>query len=222
MAFTSNTAQTQILLDTSTQLLAKFMYYTADGTNESDVLKVNVETLSCRTFELTIANTANAAFQPGDLVTGVTSNNTGYVSEWRSTTNTLVITETSGAFTNAEVLTLNRTNKLVPTTGTVVTPTRQIEINSIWHSVTGGAMSIELGFNGVHANTTAYVHPVMMLSDSSYFGKNALPAQITNPALNPTGNFSISTYKTEAHTTLSYTVIVQFRKTQGFAQRPIY
>lgn len=221
MAFTSNTAQTHVLLDTSTQLLAKFMYYSADGTAESDVLKVNVETLSCRTFELTIANTANAAFQPGDLVTGVTSNNTGYVSEWRRTTNTLVITETSGAFANAEVLTLNRTSNLVPTTGTVVTPARALEITSVWHAITGTNMSVELGFNGVYANNTAYIHPTMMLAGNGYFGKNALSGSIPSPALNSTGNFSISTYQ-QGTGKASYTLIVQFRKGQGFSQRPIY
>lgn len=220
MAFTTNSAQTQILLDNSTQLVAKFMYYTADGTDESNVLKVNVETLACRTFLLTVANTANAAFQPGDLVTGVTSGKTGYVCDWQLSTNTLAITQTDGTFTNGESLRIDRTQKTVPTTGNVVTPARNINIESVWYTIDGD-MSVELGFNGVYANNDPYVHPAMMLSGTGYFGKNALPAEVMNAALNPTGNFSISTYTTSS-AKASYSVIVEFRKNKGFAQRPIY
>ena len=64
-----------------------------------------------------------------------------------------------------------------------------------------------------------YVHPGILLSGSGYFGKNALPTVIANPALNPTGNIYISTYST-ASVKVAYSLVVQFRKTRGFAPRP--
>lgn len=221
MAFTSNSAQTQILLDNSSQLLAKFMYYTADGTDESDVLKINVETLAARTFELTVANTANAYFQPGDLVIGATSNARAYIADWNRATNTASIVNITGntAFTNTENITIDRTQHTVPNHLFAV-PARDMNIESVWYSIDGD-MSVELGFNGAHANTVAYVHPAMLLSGTGYFGKNNLPAEILNNALNKTGNFSISTYTTSS-AKAGYTVIVEFRKNKGFAQKPIH
>lgn len=221
MAFTSNSAQTQILLDNSSQLLAKFMYYTADGTDETDVLKINVETLACRTFELTVANTANAYFQTGDVVIGATSNARAYIADWNRATNTATVVNITGntAFTNTESITIDRTQHTVPLNLFTV-PARDMNIESIWYSIDGD-MSVELGFNGVYANSTAYVHPSMLLAGSGYFGKNALPAEVLNNALNKTGNFSISTYTTSTQKA-SYTLIVEFRKNKGFAQRPIH
>lgn len=221
MAFTSNSAQTQILLDNSTQLLAKFMYYTADGTDETDVLKINVETLTCRTFDLTVANTTNANFQPGDLIVGQTSNAHAYVADWQLATNTVTVVNLTGntAFTNTENILIDRTQKLVPNQ-LFTALSRDMNIESIWYTIDGD-MSVELGFNGVHANTTPYVHPSMLLAGTGYFGKNALPGEILNNALNKTGNFSISTY-TASGAKASYTIIVEFRKNKGFAQRPIH
>jgi hypothetical protein len=221
MAISSNSATTQILLDNSTQLLVKFLYYSANGTDEADVLKVNVETLAQRTFELTVANTANAYFQPGDLLIGATSNAYAYVAEWKKATNTVVVVNLTGntAFSGSESITIDRTKHTVPLSAFTV-PARVLNIESVWYSIDGDA-TVELGFGGAYANTTPYVGAQMLLSGSGYFGKNALPAEITNDVLNPTGNFFISTYTTTS-AKMSYDIVVEFRKTKGFAQRPIY
>jgi hypothetical protein len=74
-------------------------------------------------------------------------------------------------------------------------------------------MVVELGFASSTgaANTTS-----LILSGSGYFGKNALPLQLDNPTLTaPTGNFFIGAPVVPAKT--AYSIIVEFRKTEGFA-----
>lgn len=220
MAIASNSATTKILIDNSTQLLVKFLYYSANGTDEVDVQKINVETLAQRTFELTVANTANAHFEPGDLIIGATSNAHAYVAEWQKSTNTVVVVNLTDntAFSGAETITIDRTQHTVPLSAFAV-PARLLNIESVWYSIDADT-TVELGFGGVNTGTP-YVGAQMLLSGSGYFGKNALPAEILNDVLNPTGHFYISTYSTTS-AKMSYDIIVEFRKTKGFAQRPIY
>jgi hypothetical protein len=219
MAITSGTANVQILVDTPTRTVAKFLYFTANGTPEADTLKVNAAALSYGAHTLVLRNN-NVQVISGAVVTGATSNASAYVVDWQRATNTVLVTQLTGntAFADNEVLTFTFGN----TTATVnsaassafATPTRNLDITSIWYSVMPG-MLVELGFAGQSANS-----PSVLLSSSGYFGKNALPTQIDNGASSPTGNFFISTPVAGANT--GYTVIVEFRKTTGFAAVPGY
>lgn len=219
MAIATNTPNVQILVDTSSRLVAKFLYYTADGTPEADTLKINVATLAYGAHTLILANN-NTVVLPGAVVHGATSNASAFVVDWQRSTNTVLLTQLTGntAFADAETVTLTFGNTVYSTTtkssGAFATPTRNLDITSIWYSITDG-MVVELGFAGQSANSSS-----MVLSGSGYFGKNALPTQIDNGAANPTGNFFISTPVAGANT--SYTVIVEFRKTAGFAAVPGY
>ena len=219
MAIASNTPNVQILVDTSSRLVAKFLYYTANGQVETDTLKINVATLAYGAHTLVLANN-NTLVVPGAVVHGATSNASAYVVDWQRSSNTILLTQLTGntAFADAETVTLTFGNTVVTTTtkasGSFATPTRNLDITSIWYSVTSG-MVVELGFAGASANSSS-----MVLSGSGYFGKNALPAQIDNGATSPTGNFFISTPVAGANT--AYTVIVEFRKTTGFAAVPGY
>lgn len=228
MAISSGTANVQILIDTSSRLVARFLYYTSNGANETDSLKINVSTLAAQAYSLVVAN-SNVYVQPGAVVVGTTSNAHAIVSEWNKAVNTAVITALTGntAFADNEVLTFTFGNTTLGTcnsksSSAFVTPARNLDITSVWYSISAG-MTVELGFGGAYANSTAYVAPSMLLSGSGYFGKNALPAQLDNPVLNPTGNFYISTYNDGTlGTALSYTVITEFRKTAGFVAVPGY
>lgn len=225
MAFTANTAQTQVLVDNHDRVVVKWMYYSPDKADESDVLKLNVETLVHRTFELTVANTANARFQPGDVVTGATSEATAFVAEWRLSTNTLVVVDISGntAFTNTENITIERTAGVVPLSQFTV-PARNLEILNLNYSV-GDIAALEIGAGGVYANSDPYVHPVVMLHDVGVYGKTGRTPNMPrtpNPALNPTGNYYVSTYSSASTSFINYLVQIEFAKVKGFAQKPVY
>lgn len=219
MSITNTANSVQILSDTATRTVVKCIYFTSDSTVETDVLKVNVETLTYRTFTTVLQS--KPPVRAGQTVTGGTSNATAIVSDWISTTNTVVVTQFSGntAFAQNEVLTFTYGNTTIATANTVAsgsafgTPARILDITSVWYSVDTD-MTVQLGFGG--NNGSAYVAPSMFLTGSGYFGKNALPAQVLNDATAPTGNFYISS-AIESGRQGGYTVIVEFRKSKGFA-----
>lgn len=220
MAITSGTANVQILVDTPTRTVAKFLYFTANGQVEADTLKVNAAALAFGAHTLVLQNN-NVQVLSGAVVTGATSNASAYVVDWQRATNTVLLTQLTGntAFADNEVLTFTFGSSTTATVNSAAssafaTPTRNLDITSIWYSVMPG-MLVELGFAGASANS-----PSVLLSSSGYFGKNALPTQIDNGAASPTGNFFISTPVAAANT--GYTVIVEFRKTTGFAAVPGY
>lgn len=220
MPISSGTANVQVLVDTPTRTVAKFLYFTDGGTPEADTLKVNAAALAFGAHTLIVANN-NAVVHSGSVVYGATSNASAYVVEWRRATNTVLVTQLTGntAFADNEVLTFTFGSTVTAsvnsaTSSAFATPTRNLDITSIWYSVTPG-MLVELGFTGASSNS-----PSVLLSGSGYFGKNALPTQIDNAAASPTGNFYMSTPVAGANT--GYTVIVEFRKTTGFAAIPGY
>lgn len=225
MAFTANTAQTHILLDTNDRVVVKWMYYSPDKVAETDVLKLNAESLLHRTFELTVADTSVAPFQPGDRVHGATSNASAFVAEWRAHSNTLVVVDLTGntAFSGTENITLERTGSVVPLSAFTV-PKRNLEVVNITYTISD-IMGVEIGAGGVHANSAPYVHPVVLLHDVGVLGRTNLTPNIPrlpNPALNPTGNYYISTFVPNAAHSVNYTIIVEFSKVAGYAQRPVY
>jgi hypothetical protein len=225
MAITGSTANVQILIDTPTRTVAKFLYHTATGVDETDALKVNVATLAYGAHTLVLRDTTPVVI-PGAVVTGATSNASAYVVDWQRATNTVLVTSLTGntAFADNEVLTFTfgSTTATVNSaaSGAFATPVRNLDITSIWYSIAPNNMVVELEFGGAYANSTVYYSTAMLLAGSGYFGKNALPAQVDNAVLNPTGNFYISTHN--AQNKASYTVIVEFRKTTGFAAVPGY
>lgn len=219
MPITSGTANVQILVDTPTRTVAKFLYFTAGGTPEADTLKVNAAALAFGAHTLVLRNN-NVQVISGAVVSGATSGASAYVVDWQRATNTVLVTQLTGntAFADNEVLTFTFANTVATVnsaaSGSFATPTRNLDITSIWYSVMPG-MLVELGFTGASSNS-----PSVLLSSSGYFGKNALPTQIDNAAASPTGNFYIATPVAGANT--GYTVIVEFRKTTGFAAVPGY
>lgn len=219
MSITNTANSVQILSDSATRTVVKCIYFTSDATEETNVLKVNVETLAYRTFTTVLQ--ARVPVRAGQTITGATSNATAIVSEWNASTNTIVFTNFSGntAFAQNEVLTFTYGNSTIAAANTVAsasafgTPTRILDITSVWYSVDTD-MTVQLGFGG--DNGSPYVAPAMFLTGSGYFGKNALPAQVLNDATSPTGNFYISS-AVQGSSKGGYTVIVEFRKRQGFA-----
>tara|TARA_R110000868_G_scaffold79604_35_gene226515 strand:+ start:11792 stop:12469 length:678 start_codon:yes stop_codon:yes gene_type:complete len=220
MAITTGTANVQIILDTDSKLIAKFLYFTSNGTDEADALKINVETLAARTFVLEVQNANTGVFVPGETILGQTSNATARVVEWKKAEKKLTVVNLTGntAFTDGETIrtTLyNTSNTALKASGAQTTPPRTLDVSGIWYSVDPD-MTVELGYGGVYANTTPFVAPVILLSGAGYYGKNALPGLLPNAMLNATGHVYTSTYTTTS-AKAAYSVVVEFRKTKGFA-----
>ena len=215
MAITTGTANVHILTESAQHVTVRCVYFTSNGTDEADVLKVNTATLTHRTVALTTA-TRLGVFQSGDTVTGLTSGTTAQITEWRSTANTLIITNASGAFTDGENIRTTVTNSTVAlaATNASLNLVRELAIRSIWYSVDPD-MTVELGFKG----SDGAVSPAVLLSGSGYFGKNALAGQIVSNApgigTSADGSFFISTYTTTS-AKAAYTVIVDLVKLRGY------
>ena len=218
MAITSGTANVHILTESAQHATVRCLYYTSDGTDESDVLKVNTAALTHKTVALTTA-TRLGVFQSGDTVTGQTSGKTAQIVEWRRSANTIVVTSASGAFTDGEDLTTTLTGStaaLVASSASL-NLVRELAIRSIWYSIDPD-MTVELGFKGAPGEEA--IVPAVLLSGSGYFGKNALAGQIISNAqgigTSADGSFYISTYTT-TDAKAAYTVIVDLVKLRGYA-----
>jgi len=216
MAITTGTANVHILTESAQHVVARCLYYTSNGTDEADVLKVNTASLTHKTVALSTA-TRLGVFQSGDTVTGLTSGTTAQIVEWRQTANTLIITNASGAFTNGENIRTIVTNNTVAlaASNASLNLVRELAIRSIWYSIDSD-MTVELGFKG----SDGVVSPAVLLSGSGYFGKNALAGQIVSnsPGIGTSadGSFYISTYTT-SNAKAAYTIIVDLVKLRGYA-----
>ena len=216
MAITTGTANVHILTESAQHVVARCLYFTSNGTDEADVLKVNTAALTHRTVALTTA-TRLGVFQSGDTVTGLTSGKTAQIVEWRQTANTLIITNASGGFTDGESIRTTVTNSTaaLAASNASLNLVRELAIRSIWYSVDPD-MTVELGFKG----SDGAVYPAVLLSGSGYFGKNALAGQIVSnsPGIGTSadGSFYISTYTTTS-AKAAYTVIVDLVKLRGYA-----
>jgi len=215
MPITADTPVTQILIDSPTRVVGKFLYYSVTGTTHADVMKVNVGALSFGVHKV-----RNVEVLRGAVMVGSSSSASSIVVDWLASSNTVVVGELTGAtsYTNGETLTFTGGGADTAVTATAnaatafTTPDRNLDITSVWYSVSP-TMVVELGFASSTgaANTTS-----LILSGSGYFGKNALPLQLDNPTLTtPTGNFFIGAPVVPAKT--AYSIIVEFRKTEGFA-----
>jgi len=218
MAITSGTANVHILTESAQHATVRCLYYTSNGTDESDVLKVNTATLTHKTVALTTA-TRLGIFQSGDTVTGQTSGKTAQIVEWRRSANTIVVTNASGAFTDGEDLTTTVTGSTaaLAASSASLNLVRELAIRSIWYSIDPD-MTVELGFKGAPGESA--IAPAVLLSGSGYFGKNALAGQIISNApgigTSADGSFYISTYTTSS-AKAAYTVIVDLVKLRGYA-----
>ena len=218
MAITSGTANVHILTESAQHATVRCLYYTSNGTDESDVLKVNTATLTHKTVALTTA-TRLGIFQSGDTVTGQTSGKTAQIVEWRRSANTIVVTNASGAFTDGEDLTTTLTGSTaaLAASSASLNLVRELAIRSIWYSIDPD-MTVELGFKGAPGESA--IAPAVLLSGSGYFGKNALAGQIISNApgigTSADGSFYISTYTTSS-AKAAYTVIVDLVKLRGYA-----
>ena len=216
MAITTGTANVHILTESAQHVVARCLYYTSNGTDEADVLKVNTASLTYKTVALSTA-TRLGVFQSGDTVTGLSSGTIAQIVEWRQTANTLIITNASGAFTNGENIRTIVTNNTVAlaASNASLNLVRELAIRSIWYSIDSD-MTVELGFKG----SDGVVSPAVLLSGSGYFGKNALAGQIVSnsPGIGTSadGSFYISTYTTTS-AKAAYTIIVDLVKLRGYA-----
>ncbi len=222
MAITTGTANVQILIDTGSRLVAKFLYFTTDSTDEADVKKVNAAALAYASYSSTL-QTRNVPVQAGLTMVGNTSGATASVVDWNYTTNTVQFTALSGntAFAADEVVNFKLGSTTMFSCNTVnaaaafTTPSRQLNLTSVWYSISD-RMVVELGFGGRYANNDPFVGASMVLGGQGYFGKNALAARVDNAVLNPTGDVYVSTYSTET-VPLAYTLICEFDKVKGYA-----
>ena len=225
MPLTTPSSDNLVLVDTADRAVFKFLYH-AGGTpaQESDVLKVNTATLSYRTVTLTTANTAlplnSYYFVPGEQVVGATSNAYGRVVSWKAPTSTVggegqlrVVVE-SGTF-QAENITGTRLNRTIAV-ASVVVPTYIVEITGLLWAISSPAAKVGLQWQ----DGAGYKH-LITLAGTGSFGKNLFPgAVLPNHAAAPTGNLHISTYNMAAND--GYSLIVEVRKTKGFAQYQTY
>lgn len=231
-ALTANTVVTQILKETESVLVVRLMMHQGATTpaDESSVLKVNAETLLARTIQLRLTS-VNPLFVPGELVTGNNSGATGYVAPiGADIANTITVTETTGTFNTSDFL--NRTQGSpagLPTQSVgvnlVTVPPRSLEILSLEWTITGGSnASTTWGKVGIEFANSSASFTAAMLTESGYMGRSQLgqkrlapPSSLTSPD----GNIYISTYDM-AFKNAGYNIVMELRKTQGFAQRPVY
>lgn len=224
MAISTGTANVHILSESAQHVVARCLYFTNNGTDEADVLKVNTAALTFKTVNLA-TTTDTGVFLPGDTVTGTTSGVTAQIVAWRNTGlvsggGTLTVSNATGNFTNNEAITALRTGastSLGPNAQSLLP--RRLAIRSIWYSIDVD-MTVELGFRGNDVDGAAVIVPAVLLSGSGYFGKNALSGQITSNAagigVDADGSFYISTYTTSS-AKAAYTVIVDLVKLNGYS-----
>ena|SRR5579872_7120916 len=224
----NSNSNVQTLKDTADTLIIRCWYYSNNATDESDVQKVNVETLNYRVFQLNTTgaktNVNQNKFIPGELLTSNTSNSQMYVVEWLPSSNALIVVSAvvggdCANLANGESVSgkLSNSNIIVGNTSVnaVSIPARLLELESIQWSVTPNT-SVELEWKGNGAYTTAGI-----FTESGYNGRNALQTEIiNNSAVVQDGNLYISTHN--IGTKGSYTLLLELRKTAGFAQRPVY
>jgi hypothetical protein len=216
-----------VVKDTADTLIVRAWYFSNNATDEVDALKVNVETLQYRTFQVNIAggvaNVNQNKFVPGELLTSNTSTTLAYVVEYLPAANALLVVASTpsgnlATLANGEQLKGSLSNSTIiagnSSVNAVTIPSRLLDLESMVWSVTAGSVELEWKGNAVY--TTA-----ALLAGSGYTGKNALQAEITNDATSVVdGNLYISTHGINAKG--SYTVELELRKVQGFAERNTY
>ena len=228
MAYSANTVITDILRDSASLLLVKCLYFGTGTTDEASSLKVNVNTLVGRTMTLTgtlAAPTRPISFIPGELVTAG-DGTTGYVCQhWTPNTThfitQIVLSNSQVQFSNNDVLTGDRSNSVftIGAAGAAADPAHMSLLSAVWSVCGGAATSVSVEWD--NANNT-FTDEAIRFSSSGWFSKQNLTESIKSAhrANGATGNIKVSTYGVGAKG--GYSLILEFRKEHGFAQRPIY
>lgn len=215
-SLTANSATVQILEETASLLGVRLLLHQNTAGDESSVLKVNVETLTSRTFALTL-DTSQPNFILGETLVGATSNARAEIVDIRHTSNTVIVTDLTGntAFSSSEVVTGTRSARSANTTAFTV-PARTLEIIGAEWSCDGNT-KIGVEFANSSAFSTA-----LMLCGNGYMGSNQQPMKVGPPATltAPNGNIYISTYSVPAKG--GYTLLLRLRKSAGFARTSGY
>jgi len=161
MAFANTATDVQILQDTADRVEVKLLRYTASANDETDVKKVDAESLSFRTFIFTSNGAANAIHEngfpavPSVSVHDANTNNFISASVIDTLANgALVVTALTGngAFAAGQTLVSDRVG-----VGSsfqikaVATPVRQLDIESIWFSISGESTKVGLEWGGYGA-----------------------------------------------------------------------
>jgi hypothetical protein len=224
MALAANTAAVQILDDNAGHVIAKlqFFQHTANTTShENSVQKINADALVGRTQTL-----VGTTVPPADLWAGdelyVTANNLTkayLIGETRSANTIRVVLANSAAvIANNDEVTFTRANTTWTITnggGTDREPAKLIFKSASWSVAGNTATRVALEWGG-----TPNTEIIQFGTGSGYVGRNNLGTAIPNDANAATGHVLASTYSTPALS--GYTIIVEFGKGAGFAQRPIY
>jgi hypothetical protein len=183
-------------------------------------LKINVDTLVGRTMTLTGTTIPPGYLRAGDeLYVTANSATKAYLIRENRAANTIqvVLANSAAQIANNDELTFTRAN----TTWTVgaagaVSDAARLALRSVAWSVAGNTstrVALEWGGN---PNTEI----IQLGTGSGYLGRNNLGTVIPNDANAATGQVLASTYSTPALS--GYTIITEFSKGIGFAQRPIY
>jgi hypothetical protein len=221
MPYANTAVDVTILAESADRLLVKFLRYAKTASDEADVLKVNVETLTYRTAILVpSANTYTPnGFPPGVQIASANANSgaTAYVVAMLANGAVEVVGATGNlnageTFTSA-LASVHSSFVL----GSVVTPARQLEIISIDSEISGVATKVAIEWSG--ANSSVFVTAHLLSAGSGYFGRNELQGSIPTPATSD-GNIFLSTYGMGAES--SYDITLELRKLAGFAQPSIY
>jgi hypothetical protein len=219
---TANTANSVILEDSWSRTVVKLWGFTSAGDAEGSVLKVNAAALvgACVDLTFNVAQyhtiTQQYGFVPGELITGA-GGATAYVVSYTANTtanSTLRVVydpSTSNTFGDTEQITGSRLGTVV-TLNDVVTPWYQLNIESIWHSITSkNGEGVALEFAG--ANST--FETVVLLHGEGYLGKNSsIPTVLRNPQSASDPNIYLTTYNFAAKS--SYMIVLEIGKTSGY------
>jgi hypothetical protein len=217
------TANVQILQDTDHKVVVRMLYFTDDGTNEAQTLKVNTATLKGRVWSLTVNTAAldtrsQRVFIPGEFC-NTNNSNTGYVLDYvraaGGATGTLRLVGSNGASTFAASANIqSQVSGLDVSIDAATVPQPLLAIESIAYSI--GSVGIVRLLWGGTTNSSA----IVLAGPNGYYGKNELAALIPNDNAAPNDNFVATTAGLTGNT--GYNIVMTLKKVRGFAGRPGY
>jgi hypothetical protein len=221
-------AQVQIVKDTGDAAIVR-LTFTSAGSQESGVVKVDPATLANRAYTLAVnSNTSlwsvgSNGFVPGEYVRNANAAlfSAQVISFDPIAALFTLINVTDAGHANGDIVVGSLTRNQVPLLAAAANATPAIlDIESIAYAVTGNG-TVSVTFLGANSN----VATAAVLSGSGYFGKNAL-ATIITPAANNDANAAFTANGQIAVTTSGipsgggYTILLELRKTRGFAFVP--
>lgn len=226
MPLAANTSTVQLLNDNSKRTVVKFQFFQHApnaASHLASTLMVNVDTLVGRTMTLTGPAVTNGLFITGEQLTagdGAVAYMMDYNLSGANGVMRVILANSQVQLSNSDVLTGTLSNRAftVSDQGAVSDPALLTLRSLIW-SVSGNTqtrIALEWASAGGTANTEIYSVGV----GSGYIGKNVFACVIPNNCANTSGGVNITTYATPAYS--GYSLIAEFEKVQGFAERPIY